>query len=367
MRALRGAIVGFGFIAERGHLPAYRGRRTDARSFEIVAVADTCPARREQAQRAIPGVRVYESHLSLLAAERARLDFIDVATPPRAHASVAIAALDCGLHVLCEKPLSTTAEDAHKMIARARAQGRVLFPCHNYKHAPVIKTVDRLLDAGAIGRVHLVTLDTFRNTHARGVAEWRPDWRRDRRMAGGGIAMDHGSHTFYLAASWLRSSATSITAKMSASGTHDTEDNFACTITFPAGVATARLTWNAGVRKVIYTLHGDHGAIRIEDDDVEVTIREGVDSSAPVRTTRERVGSDWMDASHASWFQSMQDQFAEAIAAGDCVGKEALEALRCVELIACAYASARAGCREIELPQEDTLGAPGLPSAECAS
>ena len=52
--------------------------------------------------------------------------------------------------------------------AHARELRRVLFPCHNYKHAPVIKAVRQVLDAGLIGQVQLVTLQTFRNTHAQG-------------------------------------------------------------------------------------------------------------------------------------------------------------------------------------------------------
>ena len=114
-----------------------------------------------------------------------------------------------------------------------------------------------IIDSGRIGAVNLVTLDTFRTQHARGVAEWLPDWRRIRRYAGGGIAMDHGAHTFYLTFDWLGSHPLSITAKMSSQGAYDTEDNFTCTVTFPTGVAMARLTWNAAVRKVIYTIHGE--------------------------------------------------------------------------------------------------------------
>ena len=83
--------------------------------------------------------------------------------------------------------------------------------------------------------------------------------------------MDHGSHTFYLAFDWLAAQPTGIAAKMSNLSTFDTEDNFSCTVTFPTGVAMARLTWNAAVRKVIYTIHGERGAIRVEDDDIEVS------------------------------------------------------------------------------------------------
>ena len=58
---------------------------------------------------------------------------------------------------------------------------RVFFPSHNYKHAPVIKAIRGVLESGELGPIHLVTLDTFRTTHAKGVAEWQPDWRRVRK------------------------------------------------------------------------------------------------------------------------------------------------------------------------------------------
>jgi predicted dehydrogenase len=226
----------------------------------------------------------------------------------------------------------------------------VIFPCHNYKHAPVIKTVRRLLDSGAIGPVRLVTLHTFRSTHARGVPEWRPDWRRERRFSGGGIAMDHGSHTFYLAFDWLGAFPTAISAKTSTAPGLDTEDNLSCTITFPTGTASAHLSWTAGMRRVIYTLQGERGAIRVEDDEVETVVgHKRGDGSFTWETHRERSASDWMDASHTLWFRSLLEQFAAAIAAGDWAGQEAESSLHCVELITTAYASAAQGSRDLPL------------------
>ncbi len=235
----------------------------DLDQLEIVAVADICPARREAAARALPGARIYESHTAFLAKEGRDLDFIDITTPPYVHASIARAALESGLHVMCEKPLATSVLDARHIVDQAEHSKRVLFPVQNYKHAPVILAVNQLLDTGLIGAVHDVTLTTFRNTHARGVKEWNENWRREKRYSGGGVAMDHGSHTFYLAFEWLRSYPTSISAKMQTLGGSDTEDTFVGTATFPTGLAAVHLTWNAGVRKVIYTIHGDRGAIRV--------------------------------------------------------------------------------------------------------
>jgi len=347
---LQGAIAGFGFIAERGHLPAYLA---EPQRFAIVAVADICEARRELARRLIPGARIYSSAIEMLDAEADRLDFIDIATPPSDHAAIAHAAFDRGLHVFCEKPIATSAADAQSMLAHATAAKRVFFPSHNYKHAPVIKAVRGLLDTGAIGPVHLVTLDTFRTTHAKGVAEWLPDWRRLKRYSGGGIAMDHGSHTFYLAFDWLASYPNAITAHMNHRGAFDTEDNFSCTLTFPTGTAVAQLTWNAGVRKVIYTLHGERGAITIEDDDIQLAVRGTGNAQAPVE--RMNAASHWMDASHAAWFRTLQLEFADAIRTGELVGKSAREAFLCVQLIETAYASSRAGSRLMPLVSDEEL------------
>jgi len=327
----------------------------NGRVVEIVAVADICEARRQAARENFPSARIYDDHFSLLVGEAGRLDFVDITTPPVHHAKIAHDALAQGLHVLCEKPMATSAADASAMLRHALEARRVIFPCHNYKHAPVIKLVRSILDEGAIGPVHLVTMQTFRNTHAKGVDEWRPDWRRERSLSGGGIAMDHGSHTFYLAFDWMGSYPTKITAHSSTSPGYDTEDVFGCTLTFPTGVVSAHLSWNAGVRKVMYTLHGTKGAIRVEDEDVELAIQEAgpgvVAPGSPGKWRFERriAPSDWMDASHVGWFSSLFDEFRGAIARQEFVGKDAREASMCVELIERAYLSAKEGSRQCDL------------------
>lgn len=209
----------------------------------------------------------------------------------------------------------------------------------------------QLLETGLIGTVHDVTLSTFRNTHARGVKEWSESWRREKRYAGGGVAMDHGSHTFYLAFEWLRSYPTSITAKMRTCDPYDTEDTFVGSATFPTGFAAVHLTWAAGIRKVIYTIHGDRGAIRVEDDDIEVAVMgEPPAVNATNRTAWEmktkKVASEWMDAGHAAWFRSMFARFTTAMDQKDNVGRSAVDALRCIELITAAYESANDASRE---------------------
>jgi predicted dehydrogenase len=354
VRTLRVAVVGYGFIASRGHVPAFlqSGAPGDAARFEVVAVADVTPARRALAAAALPGARLYSDYLAMLDREAAGLDFVVVAVPPSLHAEVARAALARGLHVLCEKPLARSTEEARGMIAAAQEAGRVLFPCHNYKHAPVVKAVRALLDEGAIGEVSMVTLHTFRSTHAKGVAEWNPDWRRQRAWSGGGIGMDHGSHTFYLAFDWLKSEPRAVSARTLTPAGQDTEDNLSCSVDFDHGVATAHLTWTAGVRKVIYTLHGDRGAIRVEDDAVELSIKTSGPEGDRWTQSQRLVSSAWMDASHTAWFRALHQQFAGAVERDEFVGPELLESLQCVALIEAAYASAEARGREVMLPRK---------------
>jgi predicted dehydrogenase len=329
-RPSQGALIGFGFIAETGHLPAYR----KSSDFAIAVVVDGCEARRARARTLLPDARIYADVTEMLRAEADRLDFVDIATPPCDHAALAHAAFDHGLHVFCEKPIATSAAQATAMLDHARRAKRVFFPSHNYKHAPVIRAIREVLASGELGAIHYCTLDTFRTTHAKGVADWRPDWRRDRKVSGGGIAMDHGSHTFYLAFDWLGGHPTAITAQMAnASPAWNTEDSFTCTLTFPTGVAHARLTWTSGFRKVIYTIHGERGALRVEDDELEI-------HRAGRPAERRSIASNWMDASHATWFEALQRDFARAIATGEWVGAEARDAALCVRLIETAYASA---------------------------
>src|SRR3978361_1399109 len=122
MKKLRGAVVGYGFIMEKGHAAGYKQRASAGRGgnqasdVDVVAIADLSPERRAVRRQQWPEARIYDDHQALLAAEAHQLDFLDIATPPSDHAEVAHAALDRGLHVLCEKPLASSIDDARAML-----------------------------------------------------------------------------------------------------------------------------------------------------------------------------------------------------------------------------------------------------------
>lgn len=341
-KILKGAIVGFGFISSKGHMPAYADRIKKYRDVEIIAICDICPER----QSDVPaGIRFYTDYQELLSCEL-ELDFLDVSTHAADHYKISKMGLEKGLHVLCEKPLTTSIAEAEDLIQTAISCKRVLFPCHNYKHAPVVNAIREIVESGKIGKVKAITLNTFRNTHAVGTKEWRPDWRRFKEYSGGGIAMDHGSHSLYLTFEWLGGYPKSVTANSQnfSFPKYDTEDNFSAVYEFESGFANVHLTWTAGVRKVIYTLQGEKGAMTVDDDQVQLAILnsdESEFSSHKARWSTEfySITSDWMDSSHVSWFNSMFDKFKLAILHDDFKNKEIMDAYFCVHSIMKAYES----------------------------
>jgi predicted dehydrogenase len=321
---------------------------------EVVAVADTCPARLRLAGEALPEARLYASYEALLEQEK-DLHIVDIATPPCDHGKIAISALNRKLHVLCEKPLAPSTEEAKWMLLAAAANQRVLFPCHNYKHAPVVKVIQEAIASGRSGEVTSVSLQTFRTTHAKGVKEWRTDWRRDFKTSGGGIAMDHGSHTFYLTFSWLNGLPLALTAKaMRLDSQWDTEDNLTVTLEFPdKKFAHACLSWTAGMRKVIYTVQGTRGGVVVSDDEAEISVgfpnTGSHGGTSDHRVEKFTIESDWMDASHTKWFNSMFDKFLGCIERKEFANDEIRESYACVEIIESCYRSSEQKSLEAKL------------------
>ena len=356
MKKLRGALVGYGFIMEKGHAAGYRQRaarrrrRRDRRGRRRLR-----RARASSAQAALPG-RAHLRRPRGAAGGRGRAARLrrhrDAAQRPRRDRAR-------GARPRAARAVREAAGDLDRRGARrccaTRAEAeRVLYPCHNYKHAPVIKTVRGVLDAGRIGKVHLVTLQTFRNTHAKGVAEWRTDWRRERRYSGGGIAMDHGSHTFYLAFEWLRRYPTAITRARGDAGrrsTPRTTSPAACR--FPTGVAVGAP--DVERRRAQGDLHDPRRARRDprrgrrhRGRDRRCAARGDGAIDLDVRARRRSPPTGWTRATSPGSTRCSTTS-RRAIARRDFVGKEAREAFLCVQLIATAYASAREGCRELPL------------------
>ncbi len=325
MKTYRGAIAGFGKVAAEAHLPGFR----QAPGFEIVAVIDPAEQRRAQALAALPAARGYADLAAALEAE-GRLDFLDVATPPRLHAPTCLQALDRGLHVLCEKPLALDLAEIATLRRAVRRSGHALFTVHNWKYAPLFRRLHGLVRAGTVGEASEIDWQVLRPSPPQGAAE--AGWRLDRQQAGGGILMDHGWHAFYLMLFLTGQPPRSIVARLTTALGFGVEDGAQCEIDFGGLVARITLRWGATERRTGGVVRGSLGEIRIEDDRLVVA------ADRPERETR---FSPALSASsyHPEWFPALLEDFRAEMQHPDQRGRSFVEAVRVSEMLAAAYRS----------------------------
>jgi predicted dehydrogenase len=334
-RKLRGAFIGFGNVAANGHLPGW----LDRADVEITAASDATASRREVFLVACPGGRWFDSAETLLAA--GGLDFVDICTPPGSHAALISQALGAGLHVLCEKPVVTQAQDA-LALAAARG-GRVLHTVHNWLEAPICRRISALIGEGAIGQVHRVEWQTLRTQPAVTVAvKGAENWRVDPAMAGGGILFDHGWHALYCVLRWAGSAPHHVAAKLETRRFHEwpLEDTATVDLEFVDGRGRIFLTWAAEERANRIEIEGVRGRLHVEGADVILRNESGERRWACPPALSE--GSH-----HPDWFAGVVEDFLAAVGKG---GKGNLdEALLCARLIDLAQRSSVAGGARLAL------------------
>ena len=190
-------LVGYRFMG-RAHSNAYRqvGRFFDLRlSPRMRAICGRDEAGVKDAAASL-GWEGYETdYLRLL--ERGDIGLVDVVTPGNTHHEIAIAALQAGKHVLCEKPLANTLQESREMLDAARKAGTVNMVCFNYRRAPAVQLAKRLIEEGRLGEI--------RHWRATYLQDFILDpglpliWRFRKEIAGSGALGDLGAHLVDLA------------------------------------------------------------------------------------------------------------------------------------------------------------------------
>ncbi len=185
---LRVGVVGLGFAGET-HLKNYLLQP----NVETVALA----GKEEEKLRllgATYGVpNLYGSWEDLVS--RDDLDIVSVCTPNHLHAPIAIAALESGKHVLCEKPLARTGVEAETISAAARKAGRVLRVAFNHRERGDVRVLKHYIENGDLGRVYHVKASWMRRRGIPGMGSWFTS----KALAGGGPLIDLGVHVLDLA------------------------------------------------------------------------------------------------------------------------------------------------------------------------
>ncbi|MEL6467315.1 MAG: Gfo/Idh/MocA family oxidoreductase [Pseudomonadota bacterium] len=229
---IRVAILGGGIGAQ--HLAAY----TQLAEFDVTHLVDQDVDR----CKALCGGKITPLS-SIEEALSADVDVIDICLPPHLHASVAVAALDAGKHLICEKPLATSLVQVDQISAAARAAKKSVFPVFQYRFGPAFDRLRALRAAGLVGAPRAASLETHWNRGADYYAiPWRGTWAGEQ----GGAALGHAIHAHDLLTTFMAPVA-AVTARL---GTLvnpiETEDTAAILIELRGGaLATSSITLGA--------------------------------------------------------------------------------------------------------------------------
>lgn len=253
-RPVRIGVIGTGGIARSSHLPAYTALDT----AEVAAICDVSPDNLATAGERFdiaPQDR-YADYRDLLA--RDDVDAVDICTPNQVRLDPLIAACEAGKHVLVQKPMARSIEEANQMIDAARKAGVKLGVIYMGRFSPAYALVKRLIDAGAIGRVTALREKTG---HSGGLRLPEQSWRRSFENVAGSWSLlcVHTADRFRMLAGPVRSiCAIGKTLVVPMTG----DDNFSATLEFASGsLGTMESCYHMIPPDNILEVYGDRGTI----------------------------------------------------------------------------------------------------------
>jgi UDP-N-acetylglucosamine 3-dehydrogenase len=232
---VRIGLIGCGAVARRFHMPALR-----AADAEVVAFVSRNPASAQSAANEWGSGKVLGDWRELL--ELQEVDAVDICTPNYLHGEIAIASSRAGKHVLVEKPIASSLEDADAMVAAARHHGTILMTAHNVRYAPPFVAIRNEVAAGSAGEVI-----SFRAAFGHsGPRDWSPesDWFFDAAQSGGGVLIDLGIHVADLLRAILSDEAIEVSAILGR-GDSDVEETAHVILRFAGGpIGSVHVSWN---------------------------------------------------------------------------------------------------------------------------
>ena len=345
-------IIGVGFGAQV-HVPGFRSEGWD--------VAAICSRNREKARKAAAEAQIADAHTDAMELiRRDDLSAVSIITPPGAHHSLAIAALEAGKHVLCEKPFAIDARQAREMVEAAERSHRTAMVVHEFRHTPQRAYIRQLLAEGYIGTFRLCTIELFLDRYV--TPEPRPFTWIARKADGGGLLGALGSHYIDGLRDWFGEVASVqcrlaslrpdvLDAKSGKVVKAESDDTFSFTLDFVDGgtatmVASFAATPSRGARLVVM---GDEGTLVAEqsgpnptDDGVVVASRNG-SPLAPLPTpARFATPTDARDHRLMS-FRALVREFTRGIEQGTSPSPGFEDGWRCQQVLDAAHESSATG------------------------
>src|SRR5580698_1428768 len=193
LNCIRVGIIGSGFIAKQKHLPAWKKA---ARNAQVVALSDPNVAQAEELASAHGISKVYKDYEQMLEAER--LDVVDICSPPRTHAELAIRSLQSGAHALIEKPMAINTAECDQILAVAKEHGRKICIAHSDLFYPSFLKAREIVKKGTIG--DFAGMRIFLSTPVDYITSKPDHWAH--RLPGGVIG-ETGPHVIYMALAFI--------------------------------------------------------------------------------------------------------------------------------------------------------------------
>jgi len=338
------AIVGTGSMAA-----THAAGLSKIRGVRIAACCDIDAAKARAFAGRFGIERSYTNFADLLDAER--LDGISIVSVDASHAPIAIAALNAGVNVLCEKPMATTAEEARSMLAAAGKSGLVNMIHFSKRNSRALAAARALIDKGALGRLLHVDASYYQSwLSTKCWGDWAVEpaflWRLSTRHGSGGCLGDIGCHIYDMAGCLggeiseiycaLRTFDKGVEGERIGDYVLDANDAFCSTVGFAGGaIGTVQASrWATGhANREYIAVYGDRGSVEIDYERGDQRLRVSAN-----------LENEWDDLA-ARPIPNLWERFVKAIRTGrqdDCDFANGLRVQNCLEA---SFESARRGAR----------------------
>jgi predicted dehydrogenase len=259
-RSLRYCIVGLGRISMQHFMPATRLSKYGRVTALVSGHRDK--AEKMAAEYGVPAKSIYSYQDYDAIARNPEIDAVYIALPNSMHAEYTIRAAKAGKHVLCEKPMATSAADAQAMVDACRAARRKLMIAYRCQFEPINLRAVGLIRSGKLGKVEAISAGFGFNCPA-------GEWRLNRKLAGGGPLMDVGIYALN-ACRYLTGEEPAEVKGYSSVIDQDgrfkeVEENLSWSMKFPSGaVASCNTTYGANLTG-FFRVFGSRGVIHVEN------------------------------------------------------------------------------------------------------
>ncbi|MGB8259099.1 MAG: Gfo/Idh/MocA family oxidoreductase [Terracidiphilus sp.] len=321
------AVIGLGRIA--GHFIAGVRNSTNSRITALVS-GHRGKAERIAAAEGVPADSIYSYENFDEIARNPAVQAVYVALPNSMHAEYTIRAARAGKHVLCEKPMSTSVNDAERMIAACKEANVKLMIAYRCHYEPTNLRAIELIRSGALGQVQTIE-STFGFDISPG------EWRLNRKLAGGGPLFDVGIYSLN-ACRYLTGEEPAEISATASTIDHDgrfneVEENVSWTMRFPSGIVAACNTTYGAQMDGYFRVHGPKGWLEVDN----AFVYEGLRLRAEFGSTKLDEPNPARDPSH---FQAEAEHFSHCVQNGLEPKSPGEEGLRDMRYIAAIYRSA---------------------------